>query len=154
MLSTTQAKDFADTDRRTRRIHTALWAVQGLLTLLFLFAGGMKLVMPIEMMKGPVALPGLLLRFIGVCEGLGALGLLLPGLFHVRTELTPLAAAGLSIIMLGATIITVLGGAVAPALIPLTVGLFTTCVAYGRWRLAPLVSATRDATFGASHSAV
>jgi uncharacterized membrane protein YphA (DoxX/SURF4 family) len=56
-----------------------LWGVQGLLAALFLFAGGMKLVMPIEMMKGPVELPGLLLRFIGVCEVLGAIGLILPG---------------------------------------------------------------------------
>jgi hypothetical protein len=154
MRSTTQAQDFTETDRRTRRIHRALWAVQGLLALLFLFAGGMKLVMPIELMKGPVALPGLLLRFIGVCEVLGALGLLLPGLFRIRTELTPLAAAGLSIIMLGATIITLLGGAVAPALIPLAVGLFATCVAYGRWSLAPLAGSAHAATFEASHRAV
>jgi hypothetical protein len=69
------------------------------------------------------ALPGFLLRFIGVCEVLGALGSLLPGLFRIRTELTPLAAAGLSIIMLGAAIITLFGGAVAPASIPLSVGL-------------------------------
>jgi hypothetical protein len=65
----------------------------------------------------------LLLRFIGVGVVLAALGSLLPSLFRIRTELTPLAAAGLSIIMLGAAIITLFGGAVAPALIPLSVGL-------------------------------
>ena len=49
------------------RKNVTLWVVQGLLAALFLFAGVMKLVLPIEAMAGPVALPGLLLRFIGVC---------------------------------------------------------------------------------------
>jgi uncharacterized membrane protein YphA (DoxX/SURF4 family) len=115
-----------------------LWSVQVLLALIFLLAGVMKLVAPIEMLQGPVALPEPFLRFIGVCETLGALGLLLPGLFHTRPELTPLAAAGLAIIMVGATGITIVGGAIAPALIPVVVGLLATTVAYGRWRLVPL----------------
>ena len=118
----------------------ALWIVQGLLALLFLFAGGMKLVLPLEELTGPmpVPLPGLFLRFIGVAEVLGAIGLILPGLLRIRPGLTPLAAAGLVIIMIGATVITLAGGDVALALIPLVVGLLAAFVAYGRWRLAPL----------------
>jgi hypothetical protein len=115
-----------------------LWVVQGLLALLFLFAGGMKLILPLEQMTGPVPIPGLLLRFIGVVEGLGALGLILPGLLRIRPDLTPLAAAGLVIVMIGATVITLAGGALVPALIPLAVGLLAAFVAYGRWRLAPI----------------
>jgi uncharacterized membrane protein YphA (DoxX/SURF4 family) len=113
-----------------------LWGVQGLLAALFLLAGGMKLVMPIEMMKGPVELPGLLLRFIGVCEVLGAIGLILPELLKIKRILTPLAAAGLVIIMTGATVITIIGGDVAPAVVPLVVGVLATTVAYGRWQPA------------------
>jgi len=118
----------------------ALWTVQVLLALLFLFAGGMKLVLPIEAMtkQMPVPLPGLFLQFIGVCEVLGATGLILPGLLHIRPGLTPLAAAGLVIIMIGATVITLAGGDVASALVPIVVGLLSAFVAYGRWRLAPL----------------
>jgi hypothetical protein len=116
----------------------ALWVVQGLLALLFLFAGGMKLVLPLEALKGPVALPGPFLRFIGVAEVLGALGLILPGLLRMRPDLTPLAAAGLVIIMIGATVVTVVGGQLVPALIPVVVGLLAAFVAFGRWRLAPL----------------
>ncbi|MEK6302371.1 MAG: DoxX family protein [Acidobacteriota bacterium] len=83
----------------------ALWIVQVLLALLFLFSGGAKLVLsPEELLKGPVVLPVLFLRFIGVCEVLGALGLILPGLLRIRPGLTPLAAAGLVIIMIGATV--------------------------------------------------
>jgi uncharacterized membrane protein YphA (DoxX/SURF4 family) len=119
----------------------ALWIVQGLLALLFLFAGAMKLVLPLEQMAGPIPVPGLLLRFIGVAEVLGGLGLILPGLLGIRPGLTPLAAAGLVVIMIGATVLTLATGDVAMALIPLAVGLLAAFVAYGRWRLAPLGSA-------------
>ena len=111
----------------------ALWVVQGLLALLFLFAGGMKLILPLEALKGPVVLPGLFLRCIGVAEVLGALGLILPGLLHQRLGLTPLAAAGLVIIMIGATVVTVASGQLASALTPVVVGLLAAFVAYGRW---------------------
>jgi len=115
----------------------ALWIVQSLLALLFFFAGGMKLVLPLEQLTGPITLPGPLLRFIGVAEVLGALGLILPGLLRIRPGLTPLAAAGLVLIMSGATVLTLAGGDTAPALIPLLVGLLSAFVAYGRWRLMP-----------------
>jgi hypothetical protein len=114
-----------------------LWIVQGLLGLLFLFAGGMKLVMPIEELAQQTQLPGLFMQFIGVAEVLGALGLILPGLFRVQLFLTPLAAAGLAIIMIGATVVTVVSIGIAPALMPLTVGVLATSVAYSRWARLP-----------------
>ena len=111
---------------------SVLWTVQGLLALLFLFAGGMKLVLPLEMLKGPVSLPGPFLRFIGVAEVLGAVGLILPGLLRIHAGLTPLAAGGLGIIMIGATAITLVGGQLGPALVPVVVGLFSAWIVYGR----------------------
>ena len=117
-----------------------LWIVQGLFALVFLFAGGTKLVLPIEVLTEQTPLPGLFVRFLGVAEVLGAIGLILPGLVRIRPVLTPLAASGLVIIMIGATVLTLVGvvpvGA-AMALIPLVVGLLSAFVAYGRWRLAP-----------------
>jgi len=118
-------------------MNRALWIVQGLLALIFVFSGGLKLVLPLEKLAGPVALSGPFLRFIGVAEVLGGIGLILPGLLGIRPGLTPLAAAGLVIIMIGATGLTLAGGDVAQALIPLVVGLLAVFVAYGRWRLAP-----------------
>jgi hypothetical protein len=118
-------------------MNVALWIVQGLLAALFLFAGGMKLVLPLDQLTGPVPLPGWFMRFIGVCEVLGALGLILPGLLRVKPGLTPLAAAGLVIVMIGATVIGLKGGIVGVALISLVVGLLAAFVAHGRWRLRP-----------------
>jgi uncharacterized membrane protein YphA (DoxX/SURF4 family) len=122
----------------------ALWIVQGLLAIIFLFAGGMKLVLPVEEMTKQMPLPGLFLRFIAVCEVLGAIGLILPGLLGIRPGLTPLAAAGMVIIMIGATVLTLMTGDIAVALIPLAVGLLSAFVAYGRWRLVPQRGSSRS----------
>jgi hypothetical protein len=116
----------------------ALWIIQAVLALLFLFSGGVKLVLPIEMVAKQTALPGIFLRFIGGCEVLGGLGLILPGLLRIKTGLTPLAASCLLVIMIGAVAVTLQIGGGAKALIPALVGLLLVFVAYGRWRLAPV----------------
>jgi hypothetical protein len=118
-------------------MNITLWIIQVLLALLFLFGGGVKLVLPIEKLAGAIALPGLFLRFIGVCEVLGALGLILPGLLRIRPGLTPLAAGGLVIIMIGATVLSLTSGEVKSGLFPMVVGILAAFVAYSRWRLAP-----------------
>lgn len=129
--------------RRERIIHVALWTVQVLLALLFLFAGGMKLAAPPEALQGPIEFPLLFLRFIGVCEFAGGLGLILPGLLRIRTGLTPLAATGLVVIMIGATVTTVAGGMGAGAVVPAVTGVLAASVAYGRWTRVPLRAAPR-----------
>src|SRR2546427_2843353 len=115
-------------------MNIALWIAQGLLAAIFLFAGGMKLVIPIEeMMKQmPIPLPGWFLRFTGVIEVLGAIGVILPWLLRIRPGLTPLAAAGLVIVMIGATVYTLAAGDVASVLISLVVGAVAAFVGYGR----------------------
>lgn len=120
-----------------------LWIIQILLALMFLFSGGVKLVLPTAVLQsmGPpnqVVLPGLFLKFIGVCEVLGGLGLILPGVFRRRQYLTPFAAMGLVIIMIGAVAITIMGLGFAMAITPLITGLLCAFVAYGRWKLRPL----------------
>src|SRR5512135_882625 len=118
-------------------MNIALWIVQALLALLFLFAGGMKLVLPIEEMTKEIAMPGWFLRFIGVAEVLGAIGLVFPWLLQLRPGLTPLAAAGLVIITVGATVTTLMTDDVLMALFPLAAGVLAAFVIYGRWWLAP-----------------
>jgi uncharacterized membrane protein HdeD (DUF308 family) len=110
-----------------------LWIVQALLALTFLFAGGMKLVLPLEALTAQSPLPGWFIRLVGVAEVLGAFGLILPGLLRIQRQLTPLAAAGLTIIMAGATVLTLATASARAAAIPLLVGLLAAAVAYGRW---------------------
>jgi hypothetical protein len=120
-------------------MNIALWIIQVLLAVEFLFGGATKVFMSTEAlmkMSSPnaVHVPIMFLRFIGVCELLGALGLLLPGIFRIKQRLTPLAAAGLTIITIGATVITIMGDGVALAMIPLVTALLCAFVAYGRSR--------------------
>jgi hypothetical protein len=121
----------------------ALWIVQGLLALVFMFTGGTKLVLPLEALTGqmPVALPGAFVRFLGVAEVLGAIGLILPGLLRIRPSLTPLAA-GLVVIMGGTAVLTLAGAGFASALVPPVLGFLAAFVAYGRWRLAEVEART------------
>ena len=119
-------------------MNIVLWIIQVLLALLFLFAGAMKFIMPVEEMtkQMPVAVSGLFLHFIGVCEILGGLGLVFPMLLHVRPWLTPIAAIGLAIIIVGAVGFSLMLG-VMQALTPLVTEALLVFVAYGRWRLVP-----------------
>lgn len=121
-------------------MNVVLWILQVLLALLFLFAGVTKFVFSVEEMnaQAPVVLPGLLLHFIGLCEVLGGLGLILPSLLRIQPRLTPLAAVGLAIITAGATVITLQGPMKAGAAFPFIVCLLCLFVAYGRWRLKPI----------------
>ena len=119
-------------------MNVLLWIIQILLAALFLFAGVMKLVLPLEKLTGPVAVPGLFLRFIGLCETLGGLGLILPGLLRIRPGLTPLAAAGLVIIMVGATALNLRAGDLVSTTLTIVVGLLAAFVAYARWKVVPL----------------
>ncbi len=115
-----------------------LWVVQVLLALVFLFAGGAKLVMSDAELTAGGPLPAAFLRFIGAMEILGGLGLVVPGMLRIRTALTPLAAAGLLIIMIGAVVVTIQTMGLGLAALPFVTGVLALFVAYGRWRLAPL----------------
>jgi len=117
-----------------------LWTIQIVLALLFLFAGVSKFIMPVDQMVKTMPAPiasGAFIHFIGACEVLGALGLVLPGLLRIKPGLTPLAASGLVIIMIGAIMISVpLGGAMFA--VPLLIAILAGFLTYGRWRLAPI----------------
>jgi len=118
-------------------MNRALWVVQVLLALLFLFTGTSKLLMSPEQLTAGSPLSAGFLRFISVCEILGAFGLILPGLLKIRPGLTPLAALGLLMIVTGATVVTLMTMAWTWALLPFVTAILTAFVAYGRWKLAP-----------------
>jgi hypothetical protein len=115
--------------------NTALWSLQGVLAAMFLFAGIPKLVMSAAQMTspGPIQFPVGFIRFIGVCEILGAIGMILPGVTGIRPGLTPLAAAGLVVIMAGATVVNFANGMAPFAMVTFALGLMAAFVVYGRW---------------------
>ena len=126
--------------RPSKGLHIALWVAQVLLLLAFLFFGGMKLVTPAEQLlkyDPNQSIP--LTRFIGVCEVLGALGMILPAATRIRPGLTPLAALGLFTIMVLAAGVHVMKGDIATAF-PIVGGLgaLAAFVAWGRGKKAPI----------------
>jgi uncharacterized membrane protein YphA (DoxX/SURF4 family) len=133
-------------------VNLALWILQILMAGLFLFAGAAKFFMSAEeLAKGPVQMSLAFLRFIGVAEVLGGLGLILPGVFRIRTRLTALAAVGLLIVMIGATALTWSAGMMGVALFNAVIGVLCALIAYGRWRLAPLRGSSGRSTVQPAH---
>jgi hypothetical protein len=124
----------------SRRLSIGLWTLQMFLAALFIMTGSMKAFMPADLLAAQTPLPIAVVRFIGLCELAGALGLVLPGLLRIAPGLTSLAAAGLVVLMLGATILTPILIAPDPImmLLPATVGVLAAYVGYARLRLAPL----------------
>ena len=119
-----------------------LWIVQVLLALAFLAAGIMKLVTPVDQLAQSMVwvndVPVWLIKFIGLAEVAGALGLILPALTRVQPQLTALAGAGLALDMIFAAIFHLSRGEIgfiAPNIVLLVLAAF---VAYGRWKVAPI----------------
>ena len=106
--------------------------MQGLLAAHFLFDGGMKLITPVAVLAVMFPFPGEFVRFIGICEVLGAFGLILPWALGIRRKLTPLGAGGLAIIMVGATVSTLAIGGGALALVDVVIGVLAASIVYGR----------------------
>lgn len=129
MATALTSKSFAPS---TRLGNIGLWTLQLLLAALFLFAGAMKFVMSVEEMTRDIAFPGWFLHFIGVCEILGGLGLVLPAALRIKPALTPIAAALLVPIMLGATVLSVSSGGAVAGLMPFAIGVACAYVAQRR----------------------
>lgn len=117
-------------------MNTGLWIVQALLAALFIFSGVMKFITPMEEMTKQMPMPAWFLYFIGICEILGGVGLVLPSWLRIKPGLTPLAAIGLLIVMIGAVIVTVMTPDRAMAIIPAAVGVLLAWVAWARRRTA------------------
>lgn len=104
-------------DRPNSTLNVWLWIAQILLAAFFLLAGYMHAFMPIEQATKIAAwiasAPEALVRFIGVAELAGAIGLVLPAATRVKPWLTPLAAAGLVVIMLLAMLVHIVRGEVS-----------------------------------------
>ena len=130
--------------RAPRTLHVALWVAQALLAAVFLLVGYTHALEPIAVAiaraSWVASLPVPLLRFIGVAELAGALGILLPAATRVRPSLTPLAAAGLTVMMALAIPFHTMRGETREIAINLVLGALAAFVAWGRMRRAPVAS--------------
>jgi hypothetical protein len=125
---------------RLRQPNVQLWIVQVFLALFFALGSGLpKWILPPELLAAnmPIPLPRAFVLFIGTCEILGALGLILPGLTRRRPELTPIAAGCLVLLTACATTYQLLAQQPGSAVFAAVMGLLCAYVAYGRWRVAP-----------------
>jgi putative oxidoreductase len=123
--------------RPSRALHVALWIVQAALAAMFGFSGVLKLTRPLadlqQQMAWVEAVPPLMVRFIGLAELAGALGVVLPIATGIRPFLTPLAALGLATIMVLALAFHVMRGEFGALPINLVLGSLAALVAWGRW---------------------
>ena len=120
-------------------MNVALWALQSLLAVAFLAHGWLFLSPPANMVEQFNAfIPPAFRIFIGVAEVVAAVGLTLPGITRILPRLVPWAAAGLMIVMIGATVLHLTRGEYSSAAVTAILLLLLTIVAYMRWKVKPI----------------
>lgn len=135
-------------ERPARILNIVLWAAQVVLAILFLMAGMMKTTLPIDQLSLSVPwakdVPQALVRFIGISELLGSIGLLLPGVFRIKPRLTPYAASGLLTIQVFAMIFHFSRGEYGAIGFNLALAMAATFIAWGRFKKLPALERGRE----------
>ncbi|WP_433247309.1 DoxX family protein [Streptosporangium sp. CA-135522] len=147
--------DVEDIERRPRGrgrrfpLNGALWSLQALFGFFFagsgfgkvlLYDGALYAAAP-RAVAWYAAVPQPLIVFIGVCEVLGGVGLILPAMTRVNPKLTPLAAVGLTLTMILAAGFHIMRGEYALVPANLLLGGVAAFIAVGRGRLRPIAPA-------------
>tara|TARA_R110000868_G_scaffold337359_2_gene598236 strand:- start:18135 stop:18542 length:408 start_codon:yes stop_codon:yes gene_type:complete len=130
--------------KKNKAIHIALWVAQGILAAMFIMAGLMKASQPLEVLAESLpwvtSTPVGLVRFIGISEVLGGLGLLIPSIFRFKPFLTVWAAIGLAVIMVLAAIFHVSRGEFAAIGMNIVLLAFALFIAWGRSKKTPILA--------------
>jgi uncharacterized membrane protein YphA (DoxX/SURF4 family) len=154
VMTTHQKTAFVAARTTTKTMHGALWILQVLWGVFFCFTGFGKILcyrpdVWNHTLHQPVAwfsaVPQGLFVFIGVCEFLGGVGLILPAMTGVKPKLTPFAAIGLTLVMILAAIFHIVRGEYS-FFVPmnLVLGGVAAFIAYGRSMARPIApSSTR-----------
>jgi putative oxidoreductase len=133
-----------DKNNSSKALNIALWVAQVLLAAMFIMTGIMKLSQPIVELSTTLAWvgdsPEALVRFIGLSELLGGIGLLLPSILRIMPVLTPYAAIGLVVIQVLAAAVHIYRGEVSAIGVNIALALISTFVAWGRLKKAPIPS--------------
>lgn len=126
----------------SKGLNILLWIAQGILCAMFLMAGTMKMITPDdEMMKNmPDASAGFLtfIRFLGACEFLGGVGMILPSLLRIKPILTPIAGMGIAITMIVAVGMHISKGETSATVTTAVLAVLAIFVIWGRLKAAPI----------------
>lgn len=129
-------------EKTSKGLNIGLWVAQVVLAAMFLMAGANKLFQSIEelskMLPWAAEMPLALVRFIGLSEVLGGLGLLLPSILRIKPSLTPLAALGLATVMLLATVFHISRGEISMIGMNIVIMAIAVFIAWGRTKKAPI----------------
>jgi len=129
---------------RSKTLHIILWVAQVLLALMFIMTGFMKIFQPVEelskMLPWVAQSPEALVRFIGVSELLGGLGLILPAALRIKPALTGWAAIGLLTVMVLASILHISRGEFSAIGMNIIIAIVAAFIAWGRFKKAPITS--------------
>lgn len=128
----------------TKKMNIALWIVQLLLAAMFLMAGANKLFQSTEelakMLPWVTDVPMAMVKFIGISELLGGLGLLLPSLLRIKPILTPFAAMGLALVMILASFFHISRGEFSVIGMNFVFMAMAIFIAWGRMKKVPISS--------------
>src|SRR4030095_5240132 len=123
-------------------MNVILWVLQVFLAVAFFAHGCLFLFPPPAMLALMSSIPPAFRIFLGVAEVLAAIGLTLPGITRILPWLVPCAAAGLMIVMIGATIFHITRRELSSAITTATLLVLVTFVAYMRWKVKPILPRT------------
>ena len=126
----------------SKALNITLWIAQILLAGMFIMSGFLKAAQPVEelakILPWAAQVPEGLVRFIGISEILGGLGLILPALLRIKPILTAWAAVGLAVIMLLAAAFHASRGENSAIGMNVILALLAAFVAWGRFKKAPI----------------
>jgi putative oxidoreductase len=132
-----------------RGLRIALWSAQIVLAIVFALAGGMKVSTPAaELAKMSPGFPLAFLRFIGIAELAGSIGIILPALTRIAPVLTPLASSGFVIVMASAGVLHLVRGQFGELAVVVVLGALACFVAWGRFKRAPITRRERHGITG------
>lgn len=131
-------------NQKSKALNISLWIAQIILAGMFIMAGTMKSSQPIEVLGQSLPwvneVSSALVRFIGISEILGGIGIILPAILRIKPKLTSLAALGLGIIMILAFAFHIAKGEYSALGINVILGALAFFVAWGRNKKLPITA--------------
>ena len=130
-------------NKNSKTLNITLWIVQGLTAALMLMSAFMKIALPIPELsakwKWTGELPQQVVRMLGIVDLLGGIGIILPAILKIKPGLTPLAAVGVVLLMISATVFHISRGEASVIAFNIILMLLASFIAWGRYKKLPIL---------------